>query len=152
MSTEVRDIESATAQELISPNKSESSFTKSAESACCSHHHHGFHDDDHNHNHNHNHGHDHDHSAPYLPTAVSLLLLLSAIALDYSDSSWFSGFLRIAWYSIAYILVGGNVLWQAAKNISKGDVFNEFLLMGIATIGAFYIGEYAEGVAVMLFM
>lgn len=153
MSTEVRDIESATAQELISPNKSESSFTKSAESACCSHNHHGFHDDDHNHNHNHNHnhGHDHDHSAPYLPTAVSLLLLLSAIALDYSDSSWFSGFLRIAWYSIAYILVGGKVLWQAAKNISKGDVFNEFLLMGIATIGAFYIGEYAEGVAVMLF-
>lgn len=51
----------------------------------------------------------------------------------------------------AYLLTGGQILWQAAKNIAKGEVFDENFLMAVATIGAFAIGEYAEGVAVMLF-
>lgn len=47
--------------------------------------------------------------------------------------------------------VGLPVIKEAFESIGKGDVFSEFLLMSIATIGAFAIGEYPEGVAVMLF-
>ena len=96
--------------------------------------------------------HDHDHEgASYIPTIVSLILLLTGITLDYFDVIWFSGIIRIAVYTVSYLLVGWKVIYHAFKNIAKGDVFNEFFLMSIATIGAFYIGEYAEGVAVMLF-
>lgn len=94
--------------------------------------------------------HDHDINS-YLPTGISLLLLISGIALDYFDVAWFSGYLRIITFGIAYILVGGKVVQHALTNIGKGNIFNEFFLMTIATLGAFYIGEYAEGVAVMLF-
>src|SRR5699024_6162989 len=54
-------------------------------------------------------------------------------------------------YGISYIAVGGPVWLKAFRSIKKGTIFSEFLLMGIATVGAFAIGEYAEGVAVMLF-
>ncbi len=54
-------------------------------------------------------------------------------------------------YLAAYALVAYPVLWQAAKNICRGKVFDENFLMSIATIGAFIIGEYVEGVAVMIF-
>ncbi|QMU26618.1 cadmium-translocating P-type ATPase (plasmid) [Adhaeribacter radiodurans] len=92
-----------------------------------------------------------DEETSYLPTIISLVLLLAGIALDYFKVDWFTGYIRLAVYSFAYLLVGGKVLLHAARNIAKGSIFNEFLLMGIATLGAFYIGEYAEGVAVMLF-
>jgi len=59
--------------------------------------------------------------------------------------------LQIALFVISYILVGGDVVMKAVKNIFKGKVFDESFLMSIATIGAFLIGEYPEGVAVMLF-
>lgn len=54
-------------------------------------------------------------------------------------------------YLISYLLIGGEVILRALKNISRGQVFDENFLMGIATIGAFAIGQYPEGVAVMLF-
>ncbi len=54
-------------------------------------------------------------------------------------------------FGIAYIVVGGDVLLKAGRNIVKGKVFDENFLMSIATIGAFAIGEFAEGVTVMLF-
>lgn len=54
-------------------------------------------------------------------------------------------------FLISYIVVGGSVLLKAGKNILRGQIFDENFLMGIATIGAFAIGEYPEGVAVMLF-
>jgi Cd2+/Zn2+-exporting ATPase len=54
-------------------------------------------------------------------------------------------------FLVAYLLVGGEVVLRSLKNISKGQVFDENFLMSVATIGAFAIGEYAEGVAVMLF-
>jgi Cd2+/Zn2+-exporting ATPase len=57
----------------------------------------------------------------------------------------------LVWFLAAYIPVGFPVLKDAYKSIIKGDVFSEFFLMSIATIGAFAIGEYPEGVAVMLF-
>ena len=51
----------------------------------------------------------------------------------------------------SYALLGGSVLIRAAKNISRGQVFDENFLMSVATLGAFAIGDYAEGAAVMLF-
>ena len=53
--------------------------------------------------------------------------------------------------AFAYILAGGSVLRMAFRKASRGDIFNEFVLMSVATLGAFYIGEYTEGVAVMVF-
>lgn len=110
----------------------------------------------------HNHeGHDHDHSHEvqdkstlqlFLPAIVSFALLLIGITFDnFIENSWFNGWLRLVWYLVAYIPVGLPVLKEAYESIIKGDVFSEFFLMGIATIGAFAIGEYPEGVAVMLF-
>ena len=88
----------------------------------------------------------------FLPAIISLVLLLAAIGIDnYFPQRWFTGGVRILWYVAAYIPVGLPVLKEAIGSIRKGDVFSEFFLMGIATIGAFAIGEYPEGVAVMLF-
>ena len=87
----------------------------------------------------------------YAPAIASLLLLLAGIALDVWEVSWFQEYIRLAVFGLAYVLVGWKVIYYAARNIAKGQVFNEFFLMSIATLGAFYIGEYAEGVAVMLF-
>ena len=61
------------------------------------------------------------------------------------------GLLRLALYLIPYALVGWDVLWDAVRNIKNGQVFDENFLMSVATIGAMVIGEYPEGVAVMLF-
>ncbi|GIM29254.1 cadmium-translocating P-type ATPase [Clostridium polyendosporum] len=63
----------------------------------------------------------------------------------------FSFDLELLLYLISYVLVGGEVVLRALKNIARGQVFDENFLMGIATIGAFAIGEFPEGVAVMLF-
>ncbi len=110
----------------------------------------------------HNHeGHDHDHSHDtgdqtilrmFLPAIISFSLLLIGIAFDhFIQNNWFNGWIRLVWYLIAYLPVGIPVLKEAYESIIHGDVFSEFFLMGIATIGAFGIGEYPEGVAVMLF-
>lgn len=104
-------------------------------------------------------GHNHSHSVEnesvfkmFLPAAISLVLLLAGIAIDnWFTVSWFTSWIRIIWYLAAYIPVGLPVFKEAVQGIVKGDVFSEFFLMGIATIGAFVIGEYPEGVAVMLF-
>ncbi|MBK6498815.1 MAG: cadmium-translocating P-type ATPase [Saprospiraceae bacterium] len=88
----------------------------------------------------------------FVPSIISLVLLLIAIAFDnYFPQSWFTGWIRIVWYMVAYAPVGFPVIKEALGAISKGEIFSEFLLMSIATIGAFAIGEYPEGVAVMLF-
>ena len=61
------------------------------------------------------------------------------------------GWLRLLPFLAAYLTVGGGVLMRAGRNILNGQVFDENFLMSIATIGAFAVGEYAEGVVVMLF-
>ena len=107
----------------------------------------------------HDHDHDHAHDSGdqtifqlFLPAILSFALLLLGIFLDYIlKPDWFSGWIRLTLYLIAYIPVGIPVLKEAWKSIIHGDVFSEFFLMGIATVGAFSIGEYPEGVAVMLF-
>lgn len=87
----------------------------------------------------------------YIPAVISGLMLFAGMALDHFGISFFSSWVRILWYSLAYIPVGVPVLIQGWKNILKGDFFTEFFLMGIATLGAFAIGDYPEAVAVMLF-
>lgn len=59
--------------------------------------------------------------------------------------------LQLAFFLIIYIIVGGDVVLQAIRNIFRGNVFDENFLMSIASIGAFFVGEFPEGVAVMLF-
>ncbi|WP_210521865.1 heavy metal translocating P-type ATPase [Hymenobacter terricola] len=107
------------------------------------------------HDHDEHAGHDHDHGPagdnPYLVPGISLVLMLAGIALDYYKVGFFTGYVRPLWYGVAYLLVSWKVIRSAIQSIPSGNIFNEFLLMGIATIGAFAIGEYAEGVAVMLF-
>jgi len=107
---------------------------------------------EHNHSEEHSHGDSHEKS-PYLYPIISLILLLLGIGLDYfyKNLSFWNEATRIIFYGIAFLLVGWDVLKIAAQNLISGNVFTEFFLMSIATLGAFYIGEYPEGVAVMLF-
>ncbi len=58
---------------------------------------------------------------------------------------------ELAFLIVAYVILGWDVVWQAVKNITRGQVFDEHFLMSVSTIGAFSIGEYPEAVAVMLF-
>ncbi|MEP1086508.1 heavy metal translocating P-type ATPase [Algoriphagus sp.] len=113
-----------------------------------------------NHVHTEEDGHDHDHSVAeeesmlrfFAPAIFSFLVMMIGLGLDYLfPQEWFQGWIRFVWYFVAYLPVGFPVLKQAWKSILKGDLFSEFFLMGIATLGAFAIREYPEGVAVMLF-
>jgi len=106
---------------------------------------------EHSHDDGHNHGSKPNNFKAYIPAIVSFIMLIIGIALDYFDVAFFKDWIRIIWYSIAYLPVGFPVLKEGWNSIKKGDVFTEFFLMSIATIGAFIIGEYPEGVAVMLF-
>lgn len=110
-------------------------------------------------NHNHSHEeHDHEHGSSssiqtYIPAIISFLMLVAGIAMDYFDSPDFfqNQNIRLIWYTVAYIPVGLPVFKEAFQSIKKGQLFTEFTLMAIATIGAFILGEFPEGVAVMLF-
>ena len=110
--------------------------------------------------HSHDDGHDHDHAAPegesmlrfFAPAIFSFVVMAVGLSLDHVfPQDWFKGWIRFGWYLVAYLPVGFPVLKEAWGSIRKGDFFSEFLLMGIATVGAFAIREYPEGVAVMLF-
>ncbi|WP_433900065.1 heavy metal translocating P-type ATPase [Sphingobacterium puteale] len=112
---------------------------------------------DHFHSHNDDDGHDHaavegSKLQLFLPAIISFVLLMAAIAMDnWVPQSWFKDWVRVCWYVVAYIPVGFPVIKDALKSISKDEIFSEFLLMSIATLGAFAIKEFPEGVAVMLF-
>lgn len=73
-------------------------------------------------------------------------LLLSALLIQ-TDNQWIILGICLA----GYLAAGGDVIWKAAKNIVRGEIFDENFLMSVATIGAFCIGEYPEGIGVMLF-
>ena len=87
----------------------------------------------------------------YLIPIISLLFLLVGIGFDFYEAPFFKAPIPLIWFGIIYIIVGGAVILKAAKLIVKGDIYNEFVLMSVATIGAFLIGSHEEGVAVMLF-
>ncbi|MGI5895533.1 MAG: heavy metal translocating P-type ATPase [Oscillospiraceae bacterium] len=96
-------------------------------------------------------GHDHEHGdesgwKPMLVRlilAVVLLVCAKFIAMPFGVS--------LSLFLLSYLIAGGDVLWRALKGIFKGHLFDENFLMAIATVGAFVIGDYAEGIAVMLF-
>lgn len=81
-----------------------------------------------------------------------LLITIISIILTFISYNYVSNKnLQLILYVTAYLLVGRDVIFQAIKNIKNGKVFDEHFLMSIATIGAFALGEYVEGIAVMLF-
>ncbi len=94
----------------------------------------------------HDHPHEHHHEKRELP-GILLGAGLFVAGLLFSALPPF----HIPFFLAAYIVLGWNVLFTAFKNIKRGKVFDENFLMGIATLGAFAIGEFAEGVGVMLF-
>ncbi len=73
------------------------------------------------------------------------LVLIIAVAVS------FPPYINLAFFLAAYFIIGGDVLWKAIRNIFHGQVFDENFLMSIATVGAFFVGEYPEAVSVMLF-
>ena len=79
--------------------------------------------------------------------AATLVLLIAAVLLKSRTSGWVTAVM----FLVPYLLIGYDVLYSAARNILRGQVFDEKFLMTVAGIGAFAIGEYAESVAVMLF-
>jgi Cd2+/Zn2+-exporting ATPase len=88
----------------------------------------------------------------YGKVIFSLLLLAGGIIMNALDLAFFrEGYVSLIWYIVAYLPVGIPVMKEAWESIRGKDYFSEFTLMVIATLGAFYIGEYPEGVAVMLF-
>jgi len=88
----------------------------------------------------------------YFPALGSLVMLGLGLSADhFLRMPLWEGASRLVWYVLAYIPVGLPVWREAADALRKGSFFNEFTLMGLATLGAFAIGEYPEGVAVMLF-
>ncbi|MGV2885582.1 heavy metal translocating P-type ATPase [Paenibacillus taichungensis] len=127
-------------------------------------HHHGAQDHKHDHGshagHDHGHadGHDHDahagHSHEHGAGQTKVLLArLAAGSILVAAAIWspLEGWAQLALYVVAYLIAGGDIVLQAFKNIIRGQVFDEYFLMSVATIGAFAIGQYPEGVAVMLF-
>ena len=88
----------------------------------------------------------------YWKVELSFILLIAGIVMNALDVAFFQKeYVALAWYVIAYLPVGIPVMKEAWEGMKERDYFSEFTLMIVATIGAFYIGEYPEGVAVMLF-
>lgn len=111
--------------------------------------------EDHNHD-DHDHDHDHDHGGgsgwkSQLPLLSALLILAVMLVLDYGFKIQPAKLIQLVVFGIAYLLAGYNVLELAFRKAMRLDFFNEFFLMCVATIGAFSIGSYSEGVAVMVF-
>ena len=107
--------------------------------------------------HDHDHDDDHHHglgdsslmemlrSWHFITFCIGAVLFTIALFMDESNPLMF-------WtYLISFFLVGGEILYMALTNLFKGQLFDENFLMGLATVGAFSIGEYPEGVSVMLF-
>ena len=76
---------------------------------------------------------------------ISLALLIAAMLIPAE------GWVKLMLYIVPYLVVGGHVLWDALRSVFRGQMLDEDFLMAIATVGAFLVGEYTEGVAVMLF-
>ena len=81
-----------------------------------------------------------------------LLITIISIALTYISYNFVANKeFQIALYLIAYLLVGWDVVYKAVKNLVHGKVFDEHFLMSIATIGAFFLNDFVEGISVMIF-
>lgn len=94
------------------------------------------------------HGHEHHHHeeegrGPIIRTVIAAVLLGASFLLP-------EGIFRLALCLVAYLVAGFEVLKEAVENIFRGHVFDENFLMTVASVGAFCVGEYHEGVAVMV--
>ena len=88
----------------------------------------------------------------YGALSASVLMLAAGLAMQSLGIGWFDGkTVKIIWFVTAYLPVALPVIKEAVEEMGEGNIFSEFTLMTIATAGAFLIGEYPEGVAVMLF-
>jgi Zn2+/Cd2+-exporting ATPase len=85
------------------------------------------------------------------PLWASLLILVLFLTATWGLGLTINRYIELALMLTAYLLAGHKTIALAGRKISHGDFFNEFTLMTIATFGAFYIGEFSEGVAVMVF-
>ena len=98
-------------------------------------------------------GHDHEEhheEMSWWKPALSLAMLLAGIVMDAMGVQWLQhGWLRLTWYAAAWLPTGLGVLREAIEEAREGEIFSEFLLMTVASLGAFAIGEYPEAVAVM---
>lgn len=111
------------------------------------------------HNHAHHHddncgcGHDHEHTAEnkgeFLFKVIGGALLLAAGYIMHEFTS-LPDFAALLCFGISYILVGFSIIKEAIEGIIHGNIFNECFLMSVASVGAFAIGEYTEGCAVVL--
>ncbi len=103
--------------------------------------------------HEHHHSHEHieeEEEMSWWKPVLSLVMLLAGIAMSAMGVQWFQNtWIKLAWYAIAWLPTGLGVLREAVEAAREGEVFNEFLLMTVASIGAFAIGEFPEAVAVM---
>ncbi len=118
----------------------------------CNHSHHNDNkkqDKDHDSHQGHNHEHGETSKLSITLLCIGVVILIGIIALTHFYD--INKYIEIGTFVVAYLLVGYDVLFKSIKNILKGQVFDEFFLMSIATIGALAIGEYPEAVAVMLF-
>lgn len=109
-----------------------------------------------------NDGHDHEHAGggvikdeagwkAHWDLLLALVILIILLVLEYGFNTEIPNIPLLVINLIAYLLAGRKVLDLAYRKSKRGDIFNEFVLMSVATIGAFIIGEYEEGVAVMVF-
>ena len=120
------------------------------------------HTHDHTHEHgtvcacgNHEHGGEHEKgwkkSRECIMLLVGALFFAAAVFIEYAAGKIAVPYLPEALFVIAYIILGAEIILTAVRNLFRGKVFDENFLMSLATIGAFFIGDFAEAVGVMLF-
>ena len=99
------------------------------------------------------HDHHHDHDTDGKSAVIKLIsgAAVFGIGLTLTYLSGLNQYISLSVLVVSYLILGGDIVLRAAKNIIRGEVFDENFLMSIATIGAFVIGQYPEAVAVMLF-
>ncbi len=78
-------------------------------------------------------------------------IIISLVTLVIAAIIPVDGYLKLAVFLVPYFVIGYDILWKAVRNILHGQVFDENFLMAIATVGAFVLGDYLEGSAVMIF-
>ncbi|MCK9471445.1 MAG: cadmium-translocating P-type ATPase [Bacilli bacterium] len=101
--------------------------------------------------HNGSHDHHHHHGDAGIVKKTVTTLVLAAIPLLLAIFLNLDNFVELGLFLVSYLIVGRSVITKALRSISRGDFFDENTLMMIATIGAFFIGEYHEAIAVMAF-
>ena len=107
---------------------------------------HCHHEEDHGHEHHHEHGHGEEENRGLILARIGISAALLIAGLLIAGPEW----LKIALFIISWVVVGYFVAIQAVKSILHGEALDEMFLMTVASVGAFCLGEYPEGVAVML--